>query len=131
HGTVLGTPGYMAPEQARGEVGCVDARTDVYALGAILYFLLTGQSPAPVPPQGSEDAFALLPPRRLRGSIPRALEAISLKALAWQQPGRYPDVQSLMDDVSCFLARRRVSAYPEGIFGAAGRLASKYRTAIA
>ena len=77
--------------------------------------------------QGSEEAFALLPPRRLRGSIPRALEAISLKALAWQQPGRYPDVQSLMDDVSCFLARRRVSAYPEGgalIVGPKGTLAS-------
>jgi serine/threonine protein kinase len=131
HGTVLGTPGYMAPEQARGEVGCVDTRTDVYALGAILYFLLTEQSPAPVPPRASEEAFALLPPRRLRGSIPRALEAISLKALAWEQPQRYPDVQSLMDDVSCFLARRRVQAYPEGVFGAAGRLASKYRTAIA
>jgi len=131
HGTVLGTPGYMAPEQARGEVDCLDARTDVYALGAILYFLLTGQSPAPVPPRGSEEAFALVPPRRLRGSIPRPLEAVCLKALACEQPQRYPDVQSLMDDVSCFLARRRVQAYPEGVFGAAQRLASKYRTAIA
>jgi serine/threonine protein kinase len=130
-GTVLGTPGYMAPEQARGEVGCVDERTDVYALGAILYFLLTGQSPAPVLPRGSKESFALLPPRRLRGSIPRALEAICLKALAWEQPARYPGVPALMDDVSCFLARRRVKAYPEGVFGAAQRLASKYRTAIA
>jgi serine/threonine protein kinase len=131
HGTVLGTPGYMAPEQAWGQVDCVDERTDVYALGAILYFLLTGRSPAAIPPRGSEASFALLPPRRLRHSIPRALEAISLKALTWEQRQRYPSVQALMDDVSSFLARGRVQAYPEGIFGAAQRLASKYRTAIA
>jgi len=131
HGTVLGTPGFMAPEQARGEVGCIDERTDVFALGAILYFLLTGRSPAAIPPRGREEAIALLPPRRLRRSIPRALEAICLKALAWEQHQRYPSAQALMDDVSCFLARGRVQAYPEGIFDTAQRLASKYRTAIA
>lgn len=131
HGTVLGTPGYMAPEQAWGEVGRVDERTDVYALGAILYFLLTGQSPAPIPPRESAASFALLPPRRVRSSLPHTLQAICLKALAWEPSERYASVQALRDDISCFLARRRVQAYPEGVLRAAHRLASKYRTAIA
>jgi eukaryotic-like serine/threonine-protein kinase len=129
-GTVLGTPGYMAPEQAWGEVDKIDERTDVYALGAILYFLLTGQPPRSIPPREELRSYGLLSPRRMRGSIPRPLEAICLKALAIDQGRRYPDVQSLMDDISSFLAHRRVAAYPDGLFGAAKRLTSKYGTAI-
>jgi serine/threonine protein kinase len=129
-GTVLGTPGYMAPEQAWGEVDKIDERSDVYALGAILYFLLAGQAPRSIPPRDKLESNDLLPPRYLRSSIPRPLEAICLKALALDKRHRYPGVQFLMDDIASFLSHRRVVAYPDGLFGAARRLTSKYGTAI-
>jgi serine/threonine protein kinase len=118
HGTVVGTPGYMAPEQARGDVSHMDERSDVYALGAILSFLFTGQAPGP------------LPPRRQDRSIPRPLEAICLKALAPEPESRYANVAELAGDIGDFLGGRRVRAYPEGPFGAALRLATNYRTAL-
>jgi serine/threonine protein kinase len=132
HGTVLGTPGYMAPEQASGEIGRLDERTDVYALGAVLYFLLTGRPPAlPLNRAGDAQAHAELePPWRLRRSTPRALEAICLKALAVLPEDRYPSVSRMSDDIGRFLAAERVEAYSEGVLGAARRLGSKYRTAI-
>ncbi len=80
HGTVLGTPAYMAPEQARGEVHRIDERTDVHALGAILYFLLSGSPP--VPAAGREEALRQAregkrrPLREIEPRVPRDLEAI-------------------------------------------------------
>jgi serine/threonine protein kinase len=119
-GTVLGTPGYMAPEQARGDAKGVDERADVYALGAILHFLLTGRAP---PPESS--------PAEYGRSIPRPLRAICRKALAPERQDRYGSVVELAGDVADFLAGRRVRAYPEGVLGAALRIGAKYRTAIA
>jgi serine/threonine protein kinase len=121
-GTVLGTPGYMAPEQARGEAGLIDTRADVYALGAILYFLLTDRVPAGAPPT---------PPRRYDRTIPRPLEAVCLKALAAERDDRYAGAAELAADVGDFLARRPVRAYPERPWEAALRLGAKYRTPIA
>jgi len=125
-GTVLGTPGFMAPEQAHGEVRQLDERADVYALGAILYFLLTGRPPADV-----SAAFQITPPRRLDRSIPRPLEAVCMRALAVDRSVRYASVADLGGEVGNFLAQRRVRAYPEGPVGAALRLANKYRAVIA
>jgi len=141
HGTILGTPGYMAPEQERGEVDRVDERADIFALGAILYFLLSGQAPrravgsvsdgstwtrpgpgGPLPP--------VEPPRRLQKDTPRPLEAICLKALASAPADRYASVPDLARDVSSFLAGGPVKAFPEGPLLRVRRFYLKYRTPI-
>jgi len=122
HGTVLGTPGYMAPEQARGEVDRTDERTDVYALGAILYYLLTDAVP---PSSGPAE-----PARRRNPSVPRPLESICAKALADDPDARYPAVQGLSADVSAFLSGRPVTAHREGPLEWTARQALRYRTPL-
>jgi len=131
-GTVVGTPGYMAPEQARGD-SAVDAGSDIYSLGAILYFLLTGQAPAQAEhdPDASMPASTLIPPRRLDRSIPRPLEAICLKALSAEREGRYTEVTEFVADIASFRAGRRVRAHSESLIDAARRFGSKYRAVIA
>jgi serine/threonine protein kinase len=143
HGTVLGTPAWMAPEQARGEVERLDARTDVYALGAILYFMLTGRPPGG---EGRADSdaetrtlraearaarpFSIVPPRQLDPDLPRALEAVCLKALAPEPEARYPSASELAGDVASFLEGASVSAFPEGPWRKTLRFASRHRTPI-
>jgi serine/threonine protein kinase len=90
HGVVLGTPGYMAPEQARGEVGAVGPQADVYSLGAVLMFLLANS-----------------------GRTPKALSAIAGKAMAEDAQQRYGSVKELSNDVARYLDGLPVSAYPE------------------
>jgi serine/threonine protein kinase len=118
HGTVAGTPGYMAPEQARGDVSLVDQRADVYALGALLHFLLTGDAPGPAGPM------------TLQRSLPRPLAAICVKALAPERALRYAGVAELGADVTAFLASQPVTAYPERYLETALRLGTKYRTVV-
>jgi serine/threonine protein kinase len=130
HGTVLGTPGYMAPEQACGEIDLIDERTDVYALGAILHYLLAGHAPPAPSPGGGEDGVRTDAPRQRHPSVPRSLEAVCRKALAADRGERYASVPELADEVARFLAGLRVEAHPETLFEAASRLASKYRVAI-
>jgi len=115
-GTVLGTPGYMAPEQAAGDARAIDARTDVYALGGVLHFLLAGSPPT---------AGAL--PR----DTPRPLAAIVRRCLAIRRDERYASVVDLAADVRAFQARDPVSADPETPLRRATRIASRYRVPIA
>lgn len=122
HGTVLGTPGYMAPEQARGDVERTDERTDVYALGAILHFLLTDTAP---PTSGPAEA-----PRKRNPAVPRPLDSICAKALAEDPGARYASVQQLSADVSAFLSGRPVAAHHEGPLEWVGRQAARYRTPL-
>jgi serine/threonine protein kinase len=124
HGLVLGTPGYMAPEQARGALDLIDERTDVYGLGAILYFLLTSRAPL------GTGLLQVTPPRRFLPSLPRPIEAVCLKALAPAREQRYAGVAELADDIARFLAGLPVTAYPEGVFETTVRLTSRYRAAI-
>ncbi len=120
-GTVIGTKGFMAPEQARGAVGEIDARSDVYGLGAMLFLLLTDE----VLDQEAE------PLEQLRGrGLARPLVAICARALASEPDKRYPSVTMLANDVAAFRAGRAVEAYRETVFERIGRFARTYRTAI-
>jgi serine/threonine protein kinase len=142
HGTIVGTPAYMAPEQARGDVERVGEWSDVYALGAILYFMLTGRPPGRspassvattrtwtrrAPPAGPA---GITPPRELQPALPRPLEAICMKALALEPGARYAGAAELAADIDRFLEGERVLAYPEGLLGRLLRFASRYRTPI-
>ena len=122
-GTVLGTRGFMAPEQASGAVGEVDARADVYGLGALLFTLLTGA----VPPAEADAAVAHILRHR---AVPRALRAVCARALAPAPADRYADVRSLADDVARFRSGRPVTAHKETPLDRVGRLARTYRTPI-
>jgi len=112
HGTVLGTPGFMAPEQARGEVDRVDERADVYALGRILRAFLAGGDPAGEP------------------AGPRALLAVCDKALAPDPRERYASARELAADVGRYLDGLPVSAHREGPVDRLRRFGRRYRVAI-
>jgi hypothetical protein len=124
-GQVLGTPSYMAPEQAEGRPDLVDERSDVYGLGAVLYEILTGRPPftgANTPDVLRQVAReAPVPPRQRVAATARALEAVCLKALAKDPGGRYPSSRELAQDAQRWLADEPVSAYPEPLLWRAAR----------
>ena len=112
HGTVMGTPGYMSPEQARGETDKIDSRSDVFSLGALLKFIAGTSSHA-----GNT-------------SLPRPLEAIRSKAMAEVPKDRYAGVSGLAADVSRFLDGLPVSAYSETALERVTRFYKRHQVAI-
>jgi len=132
-GTVVGTPAYMAPEQASGSAG-VGPAADVYALGGILHFLATGK-----PPFDGARAEARLrgggrvePPaaREVAAGVPPALEAIVRRAMAFDPADRYPSVEALAAEIGRFRGGERVLAHAESFPARVRRFADRYRTPI-
>ncbi|MBI1827853.1 MAG: serine/threonine protein kinase [Planctomycetes bacterium] len=131
HGTVLGTPAYMSPEQARGEVARVDERSDVFALGGILYFLLTGQAPfAAVRMGDGADEPAIVPPRQRNRAVPRRLQSICLKSLFTDSEQRYVSAAEFASDVARFQNGQAVIAHREGLPERIARWVWWYRAPI-
>jgi serine/threonine-protein kinase len=133
-GSALGTPAYMSPEQASGELERLGPASDVYCLGATLYCLLTGKAPFE-----GDDVGALLcavqkgdfrPPRLLDPGIDEDLDAVCVKAMALKPQVRYPSAKALADDVERWLADEPVSAYREPWWTRARRQLKRHRTMV-
>ena len=130
-GAHMGTPCYMAPEQAEGRGADIGPRTDVYALGAILYELLTGQ-----PPFRGSSAWETMtqvrtlnpvPPSRSQPRLPRDLETICLKALEKDPARRYAGAAELADDLRRFREDQPIRARPAGALERAWRWSRRNR----
>jgi eukaryotic-like serine/threonine-protein kinase len=133
-GSLLGTPAFMSPEQARGETDALTQATDVYGLGATLYALLTGR-----PPVTGDDALQLLeqvwqgnwpPPRQVKPSIPAALDAICCKAMSLRPENRYQSALDLAADVERWLSDEPVIAWREPVAVRLWRWARRHRTLV-
>ena len=120
-GDVIGTPAYMAPEQAMGRVHSIGPATDIYAIGAILYQLLTGTPPFEA--ASSMETLSrvmrddpVLPSRLTGHAIPKDLEVICLKCLEKNPEQRYVSAEALAEDLRCYLDHRPIQARPVSTF---------------
>jgi len=131
-GSTLGTPAYMSPEQAEGQLERLGPRSDVYSLGATLYCLLTGKPPFEgevVDVIRAVQKGDFRPPRQLDPNIDPALEAICLKTMAHKPEDRYASSRALADDLDRWMADEPVTAWREPFSRWARRWARRNRTA--
>ncbi|XZE54582.1 tetratricopeptide repeat protein [Planctomycetaceae bacterium SH139] len=134
-GSAMGTPAYMSPEQAEGRIGDIGPASDVYSLGATLFYVLTGQAPV------VEDSVAAIlervkagqvrAARQINARVPRPLDAICRKALAHSPEDRYASPLELAEDVERWLADAPVSAFREPWLDRAARWVRQHQTLVA
>ncbi|MFO0880381.1 MAG: serine/threonine-protein kinase [Gemmataceae bacterium] len=132
---VLGTPAFMAPEQAAGRQTLVGVASDVYSLGATLYAVLTGK--APLDPGPLDEMLErvqrgeIVPLTTRKAGVPKPLEAICRKAMALRREERYATASELADEVERWLADEPVTAHRDSLLARAGRWGRRHRTAVA
>ncbi len=128
-GTIVGTPGYMAPEQAAGRTSDISVRSDVFSLGAILYEMLTGRAPfqKETPLDTLVEVLEGEPtlPSRITRTVPRELELICLRCLEKDPDRRYESADALAEDLGHFLKRESIAARPSGVVARVRRWARR------
>jgi serine/threonine-protein kinase len=133
-GSALGTPAYMSPEQAAGDLDRLGPRSDVYSLGATLHCLLTGKLPFEGDDIGEilrrVQAGAFRAPREVDPSLDKALEAVCLKAMATKPADRYAGGRALAEDIERWMADEPVAAYPEPWARTLVRWLTRHRTGV-
>ncbi|MBW2699871.1 MAG: protein kinase, partial [Deltaproteobacteria bacterium] len=134
-GDVIGTPKYMSPEQADGLMDQIDERSDVWALGAVLYEILAGQAPfvgsSPFEVLGRVISHPVVPVSDLCAEAPGELASVAAKALCKDRGGRYADGGGIARDMEAFQAGRRVGAHTYGGMDLLRRFADRHRAALA
>jgi serine/threonine-protein kinase len=140
-GSAIGTPEFMSPEQASGRLDEMSPRSDVYSLGATLYYLLTGRTAFPDPDRDRDRAVSKVlkkvqdgefpRPREIKPDVSRPLEAVCLKAMALKPEDRYPSAQALADEIKHWFADEPVSAYRDPLLTRVTRWTLRHRTSVA